>query len=405
MVFKKPISISFAPNFEKDDNALALKLLCGLIPKAAVLSAKEKLSTAIETMFSGQRAFLFSSGRSALYYAIKALGLQEGDEVLVQAFTCVAVPNAVVWNSLRPVFVDIDNSYNFDLVDLERKVTSQTKAILVQHTFGISANMEMIKNIASKHNLYIIEDCAHALGNTYGGKLLGTFGDVSILSFGRDKIISSVFGGVALSKDKNIAAALEKYAGQLETAPRFFALQQLFYLITYAISLPLYNLLVGKIILKITRMIGLLSQAVYKKEWGGQMPQFTHYAFPEKLAVLALQQWQKLEAFSAHRTKISAYYIEQLGLDMSPAPYLRVPYIVKNKPAFLKAAQRMGLHLGNWYRGPVDPVGSDLEHLGYITCPHAEELAKTTINLPTHINISIDDAVKIVTFIKTNKNS
>jgi dTDP-4-amino-4,6-dideoxygalactose transaminase len=329
----------------------------------------------------------------------------EGDEILIQAFTCVAVPNAVIWNDLRPVFVDINDAYNFDLVDLERKITPQTKAILVQHTFGIPANMEMVKNIAKKHNLFIIEDCAHALGNSYDDKLLGSFGDVSILSFGRDKIISSVFGGAALAKDKKIAEALEKYEGQLEPAPRFFAFQQLFYLITYAISLPLYSLAVGKIILKIARMIGLLSQAVYKKEWSGQMPFFTHYAFPEKLAVLALHQWQKLDAFSVHRTKISAYYIEQLGLDIPPAPYLRVPFVVKNKPAFLKAAQRAGLHLGNWYRGPVDPVGSDLEHLGYTTCHRAEELAKTTINLPTHTNTSLEDATKIVTFIKTNKNS
>ncbi len=403
-MFKKPISISFAPNFQNDDLSLALRMVCNLIPTSTLAISPEKLKDYIVQFFPQHEVFLFSSGRSALYYAIKSLGLAEGDEVLVQAFTCVAVPNAVMWNDLQPKFVDIDASYNFDLVDLERKITPQTKAILVQHTFGIPANLEMIQKLAKKHNLFIIEDCAHALGNTYGGKALGSFGDVCILSFGRDKIISSVFGGAAFSKDPKIAAALKNFESQLEPAPQFFALQQLFYLIIYAMSLPFYNLYIGKILLKLSRILGLLSQAVYRKEWRGDMPHFTHYAFPEKLAHLALHQLQKLDSFTAHRERMATYYIEQLKLDLPAAPYLRVPLVVKNKHLFLKRAQAEGLHLGNWYRGGVDPVGTDLEHLSYTTCPKAEELAKTTINLPTHINISLEDAEKIVAFVRLHKN-
>ena len=403
-MFKKPISISFAPNFQGDDTTLALELLCGLVAGTSLKNAPDILKDSINQLFPKQEAFLFSSGRSALYYAIKSLGLSEGDEVLVQAFTCVAVPNAVLWNGLLPKFVDIDDTYNFDLVDLEEKISPKTKAIIIQHTFGIPAALEAIQKLAKKHKLLIIEDCAHALGNTYDNKPLGSFGDVSILSFGRDKIVSSVFGGAAISQDSKIAAALKNFESQLEPAPQFFAFQQLLYLIIYAMSLPLYNLYIGKIFLKLFRMFGLLSQAVYRKEWAGSMPHFTHYAFPEKLAYLATHQLQKLDEFTKHRKKLSAYYIEQLKLDLPAAPYLRVPVVVKNKQLFLKRAQVAGLHLGNWYRGAVDPVGTDLEHLGYTTCPMAEELAKTTINLPTHINISIDDAEKIVAFVHLHKN-
>ncbi len=404
MVFKKPISISFAPNFQQDDVLLAVRLLCGRIPLSTQSTATTELKRAIGNLFQDTNVSLFSSGRSALYYGLKALGLSEGDEVLVQAFTCVAVPNAVIWNGLQPVFVDIDHSYNFDVVDLERKITPRTKAIIVQHTFGIPANMSLIQKLAKKHHLYIVEDCAHALGGMYQNRLLGTFGDVSILSFGRDKVVSSVFGGAAISSDKKIASSLTTYEKNLEPSPWFYSFQQLFYLITYAISLPLYNLFIGKLLLRTSRWIGLLSQAVYKKEWGGQMPFFTHYAFPSKLAVLAIHQLHKLPLFREHRTKISTLYVRHLDLQLEPAPYLRIPYIVENKHSFLKKAQGVGLHLGNWYRGAVDPTGTDLEHLGYLPCPTAEHLAKHTINLPTHINISAKDAEEIVTFIKSQKS-
>jgi hypothetical protein len=146
-VFKKPISISFAPNFQQDDNLLALKLLCGLVPKTERTHAIKELKNLVSHFFPQQEVSLFSSGRSALYYGIKALNLTAGDEVLVQAFTCVAVPNAVQWNDLQPVFVDVDTTYNLDTVDLERKISPRTKAVVVQHTFGIPANLDVIKKL------------------------------------------------------------------------------------------------------------------------------------------------------------------------------------------------------------------------------------------------------------------
>lgn len=402
MLFKKPISISFAPNFQQDDVVLAIQLLCGFVPKHTQANATKNLKRGLSELFGDHTVSLFSSGRSALYYGLKALGLNEGDEVLVQAFTCVAVPNAVMWNGLQPVFVDIDNSYNIDCEDLEKKITPRTKAIIVQHTFGIPSRMEVINDIARKHNLYIVEDCAHGLGGTYQNKPLGSFGDVSIFSFGRDKVVSSVFGGAAISKNKKFAAALTSYEEKLEPSPWFFGFQQLFYLITYAISMPLYNLFLGKLLLQMARWFGLLSQAVYKREWDGQMPSFTHYAFPDKLTVLASHQLKKLPLFTDHRIKISSIYIKQLGLKFEPAPYLRMPFFVENKNQFLRDAKRAGLHLGNWYRGAVDPVGTNLGHLGYLPCPTAEKLSQHTINLPTHINISPNDAEKIVTFITSS---
>ena len=128
---------------------------------------------------------------------IKSFDITYGDEVIVQAFTCLAVPEVVIWCGAKPVYLDIDESLNLDIRLLEKSISSKTRIIIVQHTFGIPAKIDMIKKIAQKHNIILIEDCAHSLGAKYNSQKIGTFGDAAFFSFGRDKVISSVFGGLA----------------------------------------------------------------------------------------------------------------------------------------------------------------------------------------------------------------
>ena len=231
---------------------------------------------------------------------------------------------------------------------------------------------------------------------------MGGGGGWAILSLGRDKVVSSVFGGAVVSKNASINKRLAHYEKNLAKAPLFFSIQQLSYLVLYALALPFYNILIGKILLRVVRIGGLLSPAVYDQEKKGKMPRFTDYAFPEALCMLALHQLAKLDCFLKHRKKISAFYIEKLKLPLERRPYLRVPYGVENKIGFLKKAQKAGLHLGNWYRGPVDPPDADLDRLGYVACPQAEKNAQHTVNLPTNINVSLHDAQKVVSFIQKN---
>src|SRR5581483_4013141 len=113
-----------------------------------------------------------------------------------QAFTCVAVPNSVLWTGAKAIYADIDETGNLDPKDLEKKITKKTKAVIIQHTFGIAANMDAIQKVLKGKKIILIEDCAHALGASYKGKKLGTFGEFAFFSFGRDKVISSVFGGM-----------------------------------------------------------------------------------------------------------------------------------------------------------------------------------------------------------------
>ena len=217
--FKKPIFVFISPNAQWDDVWLALKLLFSpwkWVKGKAVKDFTEEFKKYVGVKY----AFAFDSGRTSLYAVIKALDLKQGDEVLIQAFTCTAAVNPILWVGAKPVYVDIEEcTYNMSPDDLLRKINpGKSRAIIIQHTFGIPANMDEIMEIARKNNLLIIEDVAHALGAEYSpfealakegkGQKLGTFGDAAIWSFGRFKIISAVFAGAATTNNPQIAGKL-----------------------------------------------------------------------------------------------------------------------------------------------------------------------------------------------------
>ena len=184
----KPISISLSPNTEPDDVWLAFRLL--FQPwRWCRGNAPELLEQEFAKRLGVKHAYSFNSGRSAFLALLESLDLQKGDEVLVQAFTCNAVPNPVQWAGLTPIYVDCnEDDFNVSPEDLERKITSKSKVVVVQHTFGLPADMDRIMEICEKHRLILVEDCAHALGATYKGKEVGTFGKAAFFSFSRDNL-------------------------------------------------------------------------------------------------------------------------------------------------------------------------------------------------------------------------
>ena len=201
-MFDKPIAISLAPNQDKDDVIQTIKII--LKPQFWIKGdSVKKIEDWFKEYFHVNTAVSFNSGRSALYAILKSLNIGYGDEVIVQAFSCVAVANSVIWSGAKPVYVDSDQNLNISTNLLEQHITPNTKAIIVQHTFGIPADIILIKKIAHKYNLILIEDCAHSLGATFQDRKIGTFGDFTFFSFGRDKVISSVFGGLTIITERN----------------------------------------------------------------------------------------------------------------------------------------------------------------------------------------------------------
>jgi dTDP-4-amino-4,6-dideoxygalactose transaminase len=408
----RPIAISLSPNTEKDDIRLASKIF--LFPWRWRNNKDVKL---FEKEFAKKfgkkdKAIAVNSGRSALYLILKALGVGEGDEVALQAFTCVAVPNSVIWAGARPKYIDIDASYNLDPEDFKRKIGERTKAVIVQHTFGIPAKTDAIREIAKQKNILLIEDCSHALGLTINGRKAGTLGDVSFFSFGRDKVLSSVFGGVVLCSNEALHDRIRAKVDEIANPNLFWVVQQLFHPVAMSLILPTYKLGLGKALLYFFQKIGFLSRAVYKLEKFGGRPRYFPQKFPGGLALLALNQLAKLERYNKHRGKISSLYFQSLrnsGVILPPdkpgSIWLRFPVRHPNSTRIFKYAKNRGILLGDWYKGILPPC-TTLEKVFYMkgSCPKAEEYAETILNLPTYPTLSEKEARKVVTILKEWEN-
>lgn len=413
----KPISISLSPNVQKDDVVLALKLLFQPWNWKRG-SAIEKLEEEFKKYMGAKHALSFNSGRSSLYAILKALNLPQGSDILMQAFTCNAVANPILWAGLNPAYVDCADDFNMDLEDLKNKLTRQTKAVIVQHTFGLPVNMDEVISIMRHFEelngtkIIIIEDCAHALGAEFNGQKVGTFGDAAFFSFSRDKVISSVYGGMVTTNNDAIGKKLEELQKEFGMPSLFWVKQQLLHpLLLWFIILPLYKFFdLGKIFLVLSQYVHLLSKAVSWQEKRGLRPDYFPKALPNAQARLALNQFHKLEKFNAHRKQIAEFYYQELASTKFILPkkenniFLR--FAVRHPQAheiIYESWTNRNILLGDWYRGPVDPHDTKLEEMKYEKgmCKNAERLAKETLNLPTHINISANEARRIVDFLKT----
>src|SRR4030042_3299664 len=298
----RPISISLSPNTEKDDIGLALKLISQPLRWKKGENIK-KLEDEFKKYFEVKHAISFNSGRSAFLAILESLNLKKDTEVLLQAFTCNAAVNPILWAGFKPSFVDCnEKTFNIDIEDLKRKITPQSKVLMVQHTFGLSAEMEKILEICQKNNIVLIEDCAHSLGATYKGKNVGLFGKAAFFSFSRDKVISSIYGGVAITNDDILGQKFKGFQKEIGCSSNLWIFQQLLHpILMNFLILPSYSFFrIGKILLIIFQWLQILSKAVHWKEKRGQKPSYFPKKMPNALAILALNQFRKLEKFNQH---------------------------------------------------------------------------------------------------------
>lgn len=158
-------------------------------------------------MTGAGHAVAVNSGTAALHLAVLGLGVGPGDEVIVPSLTFAATVNSIYYTGARPVFADIVSLDDLTISppDIARKVTSCTKAIMVMHYGGFACAMDEIMGIARRHNLAVIEDAAHAPGATYGGRCLGSIGDVGAFSFFSNKNITTAEGGMLVTNNQKIA--------------------------------------------------------------------------------------------------------------------------------------------------------------------------------------------------------
>ncbi len=152
-------------------------------------------------------------GRMAFYFILKALQLPPGSEIIVPALTFWVVPEIARVAGLKPVFVDVEPStFTLSPAAVERAITPNTRAIVPTHLYGMSCDMDPILELARRHDLKVIEDCAHSLGATYKGRMVGTLGDASFFSFQAFKPLNTYGGGLAWTRDVGVARRVAELA-------------------------------------------------------------------------------------------------------------------------------------------------------------------------------------------------
>ncbi|MCL5774007.1 MAG: DegT/DnrJ/EryC1/StrS family aminotransferase [Firmicutes bacterium] len=175
----------------------------------------KKLEEEIAEFIGTKYAVGVASGTDALHLALRAMGVGKGDEVITTPFTFIATAETVLLAGAVPVFADINpDTFNIDPESIEKKLTSKTKAIIPVHLYGQCADMDKIMNIARKHNLKVLEDCAQSFGAEFKGKKAGSFGDTSAFSFFPTKNLGCFGdGGMVLTNSEEVAENLKMLRG------------------------------------------------------------------------------------------------------------------------------------------------------------------------------------------------
>lgn len=356
----------------------------------------EVLKDSISKMYSNENVFITLNGRSAIYLFLKSLNLPKGSKVAVQAFTCNAVINPILNSGLAPFYIDIEkDGFNMSYDSLLKAYYREIKVLVWQHTFGIAGDSR-IAGFCKEKGIYLIEDCAHTLGNTEIGKL----GDATMLSFGMEKMISSRVGGALIVNNEEINAKVKSVYSQKN----------------YVSVLNSFKWMINPILWRLVRAVkgngsllkrlGILKSGFESGENLGNGNYSSLQSLSPVLANTVLECLVSLESLISHRTEISKIY--STNLVQKYDAIIRYPYIAKN----IDSANTLINYLESrgypsqdrWYFPVIFPKSTNLESMKYTlgSCPVAEEISSIIVNLPTGTGIDSNVALEIVKYINDN---
>ncbi len=404
------VFISSNSNIQEDDLLLAKKITSGVVD---VSKERMVLEDLLSKIFKDSPFFLFNRGRDALYIALRALGVSSKDEVIIQAFTCIAVPAPILWLGATPRYVDIDpKSFNADIDKLRNNINEFTRAIILQHTFGNLLDVKSVREIVDEANIdrkekekiHIIEDCAHH--SLLSNREVLKYSDIGLFSFAQDKSISSTQGGLVVVKSPSFSKIFSILYDAVPEQSEKEAKYNAEYVVKWAEIKSEYfknifgfypRLTIGKLKILLYRFLGKIKRQA-SQDLGSQRD-IKRYSNHQ--ASLLLNQIPKIRKYDEHREKITKIYDEVLKEDFVFQKHskclLRYPVLLSNPAEVLVALSKEKIIGGRWYSSVVFPLSDNFERVGYIkaSCMKAELCAKYIINLPTGIEVSEEMAKDI----------
>lgn len=355
-----------------------------------------KLKSLLGKKYNGQTILTYK-GREAIELALIVAKLPKESAIAINGFTCFAVYEAIKKAGYSIVYLDIAKSdLNFSAQTLKNAIASNpnVKAVIVQNTLGYPCDIEEIIKICSENNIILVEDLAHSVGTKYlNGKESGTVGDFVVFSFGQDKIVDAVSGGALIIRNKkfrNISTDLPSPNYKQQAIDRPYPLFTFLIRKTYKVGL-------GKIMHAVLKSLKLLSQPMIDQGRIKTLPNWYCY--------LAFEEFIKLDEVLEHRRKIARVYVENiqrsilssnLTKSIAKSTDLRFPIFVRSRQNLIKFLKKSGIHVSDiWYDAPIAPQ-KYLSLTDYKNqCPQSEIVSSMILNLPTHRNVSEEDAKRI----------
>ncbi len=372
-------------------------------PFKDIKQLRKELHSNYSKLFHEKYAFSYSSDRSSLYACLVAAGIKEGDEVLLTSFTCLAVPTAIVAAGATPKYCDIDPfTLDIDKDYLKQKITSNTKAIILQHTLGLASNFYEFKKIVEDKDIILIEDCALSIGSTDRGTLLGTMGDASIFSLELSKTLSSGWGGILIVNNKKLAEVVAEEYKSIGELNYFKSMRMA---IQLGLSAILYHPNIyplGKYIISFLFKARLFRPSSPTTEENGKVEGDFLAKLPKQLLSISNHQVLRLDEIKLKHKENSILLREKL-LDLkyrvlgkysndSDSISPRIPLLIKDRSFFIDYFLKNGIEIGQWFDGPLSPnPKNNVFNYDANQYPQASFVAKHIVNIPCHYRLNEDD--------------
>ena len=340
--------------------------------------------------------FFYWKARIALYTLLKAINIKKGDEIILPAYTCVVVPNAILYLGAKPIYIDVSpDSYNMELEQVKAAITDRTKVIICQNTYGLSTDLEALTTLAKKHKLFTIEDCTHGFGGFYNNMPNGLSCDAAIYSTQWNKPFSTGIGGFAITNNNELAARLKTLNTELIYPS---TKERLNLKILYFVKRFLINDITYWPLVQLYRWLSCYNLVVGSSSGGEinsiEMPEGYFKAFSETQAKEGLRTLPKLKQDLITRKESAKIYTDFLSKKgknhvdekwFANHSFLKYPLLVNRRNEFMLLAEKDRIALGEWFTSPLHPADGDLSDWQFDRkqYPIAEYLASHVVNLPT----------------------
>jgi len=372
----------------------------------------EEYKNNLKTKLNSKNIYTFASGRMGFYTILKSIGIKAKDEIIIPSYTCIVVPNAIIYSGAKPIYCDIkEDDFNIDVDKIESLITPNTKVLYAQHTFGQMCDINAIMTLAKKHNLLVIEDTALAIGAKLNSKFAGTIGDFGYYSTDRSKVINTGLGGIVSVNNEKHLDSFEKYYEDIPFLNEEYSKKIARTFMINLFTLNPYTYWFGKFLNALLSKFKMMTY--FLDEQFTDMNEIKKYPYPAKLsnifAKIGISQIKSLSNNIDNRKNIVKYYNNLLNIysddyiNDDRNIFLRYSFLVKNRDYWEhKFSSKIDLSI--WFKTIASGKNENFEVIGYEvgTNDVSEYVCDHIFNLPTHNKVKPKKLKKLLLELKNS---